>query len=157
MNLKTRGNSCAVRLLPIMLLGLCSCREVSYDMRDLKQPVVLNSNPFVFKDPGTNADLVDLDEYEANVMLTDLAVANSQNSTDQQESAANPAQVNAFLKIGGQTNRFIRNITLDVDYTAVNGLVALDENISIQAAGTVTEVRWQTASNTAAAGGGTKP
>lgn len=145
------------RMLSVLLLGLSSCREVTYDMRDLKQPVVLNENPFVTRSAWTNADLTDLDEYEAAVALADLAVANSNNSADEQESTANPAQVNAFLKIGGHTNRFIRNVTLDVDYTAVNGLVVLEEKISIQAAGTVTEVHWQAASNAVVAGGGTKP
>jgi hypothetical protein len=130
-------------LAPLALALLCSCRSVIYDMRQLRQPVVLNNNPILASTNASSLEIADVDSYTASVAVSEV-VASSGNgyatTTTTSHAEANEAQVSAFKKIGGQPNRAIRNVSLNVDYLAVNGLLVLADFAKIEAAGDVAEI-----------------
>jgi hypothetical protein len=128
------------QLCPLALMVVCSCKSVTYDMRRLEQPVLFNNNPCVAGKSACPVQVVNVDNYSATVSESEL-VASAGNTTTTQRTVANQAQVNAFNKIGGQNNRVIRGLSLDVDYLAINALLALSEKIEVRASGDVAEVR----------------
>lgn len=147
-------------LVPLAALGLCSCRSVTYDMRRLEQPIVLNNNPSLAGNAPASFEVLNVDRYSATVSDAEV-VASSGNAyattTTTQRTAANDAQVSAFRMIGGQTNRVIRGLTLEADSLAVNGLLVLADKVSVEAAGDVAELRWTSATNTPLTTGKSKP
>ena len=147
-------------LLPLAALGLCSCRSVTYDMRKLEQPVVLNNNPCLAGNAPASFEVVNVDKYSATVSDEEITVSSgygNTTTTTTQRAAANTAQVKAFEKIGGQANRVIRGLSLDADSLAFNALLALADKVSIEAAGDVAELRWTSATNIPLTTGGSKP
>ena len=129
------------KLLCLGALGLCSCKSASYDVRPITQPVLLNNNPCVLEKSVSPRNLVDVDTYQAKVVKSEFTAATSQNTTVSGGRTANTAQANAFNKLAGQKDRVIHGLTLDVKYTAINGLVFLSQSLEVQAAGNVAEVR----------------
>lgn len=124
---------------------LCSCQSVTYDVRQIQQPIVLNNNPFLAPANASSLGLTNVDTYTAMVSESDVTASSGNGyatTTVTTHAAANQAQVNAFDKIGGQQNRVIRNISLDTDYLAVNALFALAEKVSINASGDIAEFRY---------------
>ena len=124
------------KMLCLGALCLCSCKSASYDVRPITQPVLLNHNPCVSGKPN----VVDVDTYHATVAQSEYTAATSQNTTVSGRRVANNAQANAFGKLGGQKDRVIHGLTLDVKYTAVNGLIFLSQSLEVQADGNVAEV-----------------
>ena len=147
-------------LLPLAALGLCSCRSITYDMRRLEQPIVLNNNPSLAGNGPASFEVVNVDRYSATVSDAEV-VASSGNAysttTTTQRTAANDAQVRAFHMIGGQSNRVIRGLSLEADSLAINGLLVLADKVSVEAAGDVAEIRRTCATNTALTAGESKP
>lgn len=135
------GIACPQLTLIVALLGLCGCQSVTYDVRRVPQPILLNQNPCVAGKSAFPPQVVNIgDDYTAKVAQSETVAATSQNTTVTIQRAANQAQVNAFNKIGGQPNRLIRGLTLDVSFMAVNGLIVLSQNTEIQAHGDIAEV-----------------
>ena len=129
----------------LALIFLCSCESVTYDLRPIQQPVVLNDNPFLAPTNTSPLKLANVDTYTATVSVSDVTASYGNGyatTTVSTHTAANQAQVNAFNKIGGQTNRLIRNMSLDTDYLAINGLFALAEKVSINAVGDIAEIQF---------------
>ena len=151
---------CLAPLLPLAALGLCSCRSVTYDVRRLEQPVILNNNPFLAGNAPASFEVVNVDKYAASVSdaeITSSSGTGRTTTTTTQHAAANDAQVNAFRMIGGQPNRVIRGLSLEADSLAVNGLLVLADKVSVQAAGDVAETRRTRATPTALTTGESKP
>jgi hypothetical protein len=133
--------------LAVTLL-LVGCRTSTFDMRRLEQPVIANSNPFLGSSKSCGFNLVQVADYGAEVSQFHIAAGNSS-----QSQLANQAQVQAFQHIGGDTNRAIREVQVEIRYTAINALVALAESLSLQATGKVVELRPATGTNSVMAGG----
>lgn len=133
--------------IPIRAVGaslamtlLSSCTTAVYDMRQIQQPIVLNDNPFLSPATPSSLNLAKVDTYSADVYQEQMA-ASSGSTTATFTGLANKAQLNAFNKIGGQPNRTICDISLDVDQLAVNGLFVLVDKTAIRATGDVAEFR----------------
>ena len=104
----------AVTGVGLALFSLCSCTSITYDMRKLQQPVVLNDNPFLAPGNGSSLRLTNVDAYDATV--SHMTVTSSDgNNTSTSTQVANQAQVNAFNTIAGQ-RRVIRNVTLKAEH-----------------------------------------
>jgi hypothetical protein len=123
----------------MMMAVLCGCDTTTYDMHQLEQPVVINSNPFLNSPSGPAPQLTAVDEYDAEVGFSQM-VASAGNTTTTQTTVKNNAQLLAFSKIGGQDNRIIRNLSFDADFKAVNALMAMASHISITVTGEVAEI-----------------
>src|SRR5208283_1833725 len=63
--------------LVLALLCLCGCLSVTYDVRRLDQPVILNNNPCLLQPGADTVKLTDVDHYSAKVSRT-VAAASSQ-------------------------------------------------------------------------------
>jgi hypothetical protein len=124
----------------ITSLSLCACQSVTYDLRKLEQPVVFNKNPYLIGTKNNSVKLIDIDKYSAKVNKMSVTASNSY-ATTTSNKYHDPAQANAFAKIGGRTDLTIREVTLNVTAVAVNALLALGENTSIDANGKVTEIK----------------
>ncbi len=129
------------KMLCLGALCLCSCKSVSYDVRPITQPVLLNHNPCISGKSVSPRNVVDVDTYHAIVAQSEFAAATSQNTTVSGQRIANDAQPSAFGKLAGQKDRVIHGLTLDVKYTAINGLIFLSQSLEVQADGHVAEVR----------------
>lgn len=125
----------------LLSMLLCSCESATYDVRQIHQPIVLNNNPFLAPANASSLELRNVDTYTATVSETDVA-AGGGNTTTTSHADVNQAQVNAFNKIGGQSNRAIRNVSLDADFLALNALFLLAEQESISAVGNVAEFQY---------------
>jgi hypothetical protein len=136
-------------LLCLCPLCLCACKSVTFDVRRLEQPVLLSNNPCLAGKGGASPEVVNVDTYSATVSKAEMT-ASAGNTTTTAVSVSNQAQVNAFQKIGGQRNRVIRDLSLDLDSLAINGLFVLVEKASVQASGNVAEVRVRPDANTPA-------
>jgi hypothetical protein len=129
--------------IPVALL--CSCRSVTYDVRRIEEPMLMGSE-VALKSGGTASfELQEVDTYAANVEASEVVASAPTGAytttTMTSASAMNSAQLCAYEKIGGTSNRAIRDIMLDVNYVAINALVALGESISISATGKVVELK----------------
>ena len=126
----------------LVCLGACSCMSVAYDMRKLKQPVVMNDNPFVCS--STNAPaLKKIDDYggmtASSLVVASTGTGNSTQTTTQQ-GMANNAQVEAFKKIGGDPHLTITHVRLNSESIGVYLLFVAAESVSIHATGSVCRV-----------------
>jgi len=131
--------------------GLCACKSVSLDMRELQYPVILNPNPFVGRrigeQPGrrvdTYAGLVTARELTASVSSPGYYTPGGgyayANTTTSSSTAGNDAQVAAFAKLAGHPDRAITGVTIDVATLNINALVALGQRVDISVSGSVTE------------------
>jgi hypothetical protein len=162
-------------LLAAMISGLfllCSCgvsdRSMKFDVRQLQQPMVMNSNPFLGPTNGFSGTITNVATYLATNSFSSegsrsywtgtYTVLNKDGTTttyDQYSTSpttfkyVNQVQVSAFLQIGGQTNRFIHNIILKTD----NG----GGDVSLTARGDVAEFHSEVVTNTPAPSGGSRP
>lgn len=128
----------------VVLLFFCSCRSVTYDVRRLEEPILLGDRVTLSSPTAASVPVHEVGDYHAEVTSAQMTASTGMGygaATTTTQSLANEAQVKAFEQIGGATNRAIRNITLDVNYVAINALVALAEQISISATGKVVEVQ----------------
>ena len=126
-------------LAPLLaLLFLCSCTSTVYDMRQLAQPVVLNNNPFLFSGTTIPPKLVRVDTYSATVSNSDSASQGTDTI-----SGVNTAQLNAFLKIGGEPDCSIRNVTLDAGSGCFFLVFLLGSGADIEATGEVVQIQAQ--------------
>ena len=135
---------------PLLFIAFCGCDSVTYDMHQMHQPVVINGNPFLDSGNAGVPALAKVDSYAAEVNEAQMTASNG-NATTTQINRKNNAQVAAFAKIGGQSNRAILNVTLDANFTAVNALMALGSEISIKATGDVGEFPVAVSTNNPAA------
>ncbi len=123
---------------------LCSCSYTVYDMRQLDQPVVLNNNPFLLQPNKPPPKLVKVDAYSAEVNNSNTEEDTSpqdETTTTTTTTSINTAQLNAFLKIGGEPNYCIRNVSLDAIGGEVNLIFLVATAEDIEATGEVTEVQ----------------
>lgn len=128
--------------LAMMLLS--SCTSAVYDVRQIQQPIVLNDNPFLAPATPASLNLAKVDTYSATVYRGQITASYGNGyatTTTSTLSVANQAQVNAFQAIGGQPNKTICGLSLDIDYLAFNGLFVLADKATIQAAGDVAQFR----------------
>ncbi len=119
-----------------VLVFLCSCTSSVYDMRQLDQPVVLNNNPFLVSRTTPPPKLVRIDTYSAKVSNDE---SDTQDTTT--TSGVDTAQLNAFLKIGGEPNCSIRNVTLDASCGWVNLVFLFGNGADIEATGEVAQIQ----------------
>lgn len=127
-------------LLCLGSLCLCSCKSVTYDVRRLDQPILLNNNPCLAGTAAARVEVANLDRYSATVSDVDM-VASAGNTTTTSRAVVKGAQVNAFNKIGGQQDRVIRGLSFDAECAGINGLFILINKISVQASGDVAQVK----------------
>lgn len=125
----------------LLSMLLCSCESATYDVRQIHQPIVLNNNPFLAPANASSLGIRNVDKYIAMVSESDVS-ASSGYATTTSHGADNQAQVGAFNKIGGQSNRAIRNVSLDTDFWAMNVVFGLAEQESIIATGDVAEFQY---------------
>jgi hypothetical protein len=127
-------------LLGLSCLLLCSCESVTYDMRRLEQPVLLNSLSAPGQTTTAGYELIRVEDYTAEVWVTSSFY--SQGDTDVTEtSTGNQAQINAFMKIGGDTNCVIHAMALDIDVVAVNAVLFLADDTRLKSVGEVAQIR----------------
>jgi len=155
---RAAGYAATSRLLCLSLLTvfLCSCSSVTYDMMQLKQPILLNGNPFLGS-PAKGCKLVEKDFYAAKVeksIVTRSSQSSGYGTGTTTERNQNDAQIKAFEKIGGQDSLTITDIVLDADFLCVNAVFALSESVSITATGKVQEVVSEDTASEKAGGGG---
>lgn len=126
----------------LICLGVCSCMSVAYDMRKLKQPVVMNDNPFLCS--STNAPaLKRIGNYGGSAAASLVVASTGSGSTTQtttQQGLANNAQAEAFKKIGGDPNLTITHVQLTSESIGIYLVFVAAEAVSIQATGTVCRV-----------------
>lgn len=116
-----------------------SCMSAKLDMRELKQPVTMNNNPFVYSEGESIPTLNPVDSYSAEVSESyfySSFMGQSQSQTD----VKNEAQLKAFEKIGGDPSKTITGAKIESQYFAINWLIAMGNFISISATGTVSQV-----------------
>lgn len=114
------------------LVFLCSCSSTVYDMRQLNQPVVLNTNPFLISQTAAPPKLITMAPYSATVQYTD-----ENNAT----TVINTAQLNAFLQIGGEPSCLIHNVSLDTDGWQRYWVVLLGTSATIKATGEAAQIQ----------------
>lgn len=119
------------------LVFLCSCSSSVYDMRQLDQPVVLNNNPFLISETAASPKIINVDTYSATIIREGDGVTSDGAVT---ASATNTAQLNAFLKIGGEPNYFIHNISLRLTPARIRG-GPISNPLDIEATGEVAEIQ----------------
>ena len=112
---------------------------VVYDMRGVQQPVILNGNPFLALTTNSLPKLVKVDTYAASVNNRHTIVASSEYTTTEINSSGNSAQVNAFMKIGGQDNRVIRKVSVKAYCGMVYLIFAFINGGDIEAKGEVAQ------------------
>jgi hypothetical protein len=126
----------------LIVAALCSCTAV-YDVRLLEQPVILNDNPFLLSEGGPRFQIaVTTNKYVAEVSKSETSYP-LENSDDDEESSrteeTNEAQVHAYGQIGGQTNRFIRKLSLDAQGGHVFWIFMVSSAAQVWAEGEVAE------------------
>jgi hypothetical protein len=148
-----------MRQIPLPVLGaslamtfLCSCttapngvrnydgRPQVYNMREMEQPIILNDNPFLLSGTNSPPKLTKVDTYKAEVGHSQMDTEDgSGQGMDTKTSDDNEAQANAFLKIGGQPNRTIRNLSLGAGSGMFNGIFFIFNGSAINSTGDVVE------------------
>lgn len=124
------------------LIGMftCSCLNVTYDMRKLEHPVVMNANPFLRDAAGSPApDLKPTGSYQGKVSRAEMVVSSGQ-STASNSTRVNDAQVNAFLLVGGEPSETITRVRLDSESFGLNLLFALNNGVSVVAKGSANHI-----------------
>ena len=128
----------------ILLLATCgACMSVTYDMRKLTQPVVMNKNPFVHgADPRVQMSPVNTYQARVSTMLMVSSQGgpggNSQTTTT--SSAVNEAQANAFEKIGGDDSMVITDVMLNTYSFGLNLLIIVADGIEMAGKGSVQKI-----------------
>lgn len=142
-------------LLPLLL---CSCESVTFDARQLPQPMVLNDNPFLGPTNSFSLVLTKVDQYAATTEYEEYNLYTTKEEEQQTHHVSvNEAQVKAFEKIGGQTNRFIRNVALNASAVSACWLFYAGSDITVEAQGNVTEFHSVADTNVPVAVGGANP
>ena len=121
--------------------ALASCASVTFDMRGLQQPVVMNGNAIAGRtdsSPSSGA----VDTFAATVAYAQFTASTptgnqGQIRTQSDRTVVNEAQVKAFEKIGGDPTGSITHVALDYDCRSINGLIALGTGVFIVANGKV--------------------
>ncbi|HNX33245.1 MAG TPA: hypothetical protein PKM57_01370 [Kiritimatiellia bacterium] len=124
------------------LIGMftCSCMNVTYDMRKLEHPVVMNANPFLSGAGGAPApDMSPTGSYQGKVSRAEMVVSSGQ-STASNSTRVNDAQVKAFLLVGGEPSEAITRVRLDSESVGLNLLFALNSGVSVVANGSVNHI-----------------
>lgn len=118
-----------------MLIAICgACMSVTYDMRKLTQPVLMNRNPCVHAtDP--RVQLAPVDKYEATIFRA-MAVTSEQSF----DNFMNDAQTKAFEKIGGDNSLIITDVIFDANSFGVNLLLGVANRVEMIGKGAVQKV-----------------
>jgi hypothetical protein len=150
------------RLCPVIGIGLlsilgCGCESVTFDVRTLPQPIVLNSNPFLAPPDACPFVVTHVDNYAASVEYAESSwLAEDKKDEVTQYEKVNDLQLRAFEKIAGQTNRFIRNVTLDASAHSIYAIFFTAQRSTVAASGDVCEFHGAT-TNAQVGAGGTPP
>ena len=108
--------------------------KVVYDMRKLENPVVMNSNPFI-GDRNFRPKLETVDAYSVEVYKMKFGGQYTTNSSGQ-----NPAQVEAFKKIGGDDTKAITDVKIDLQSFFFYGLLLIGDGNNIAATGKIRQI-----------------
>ena len=143
----------------VLLSGLlCACNSVTFDARQFSQPMVLNNNAFL--GPTNAAFLVstNVDHYAATTKYEEHSwLTSKQEQQETHHTLVNEAQANAFKKIGGQTNRFIRNVMLEAVAAHAYTPFFMGLSTRVEVGGDVAEFHAAPDTNAPALIGGTQP
>jgi hypothetical protein len=125
----------------LLAVFLPSCMSSTFDVRGIKQPIVMNRNPVANRNESSPTSGA-VDTYAAIVgrsQFTSSSPTGSQNQvrTQQTWTVANDAQVQAFMKIGGDSGASITEVSLEYRDRFINLLLALGMSVDVSAKGTV--------------------
>lgn len=116
-------------------VALAGCSTSTLDMRALHQPVLLNSNPIAGSGPELPSS-TGVDTYSA-VVSTRISAAGAGGSSSSSYGQVNQPQVAAFGKIGGDPSLAITDVSVDVDFSALNLIFALMTDVTLTLNGSV--------------------
>lgn len=127
-----------------LLLVTCgACMSVSYDMRKLSQPVIMNRNPFVHA-VESRVQLAPVDTYQAMVfnamVVTSQGGPGGSSQTTTTSAAVNEAQAKAFEKIGGDNSLAITDVMLNANSFGMNLLFGVADRVEIIGKGSVQKI-----------------
>jgi hypothetical protein len=129
----------------LALMFLCSCTAPDgtrwydgnpqvFDVRQIKQPIVINENPFLASPTNIPPELTKVDIYTAEVNDT-ISFFNNPAT----ENFVNNPRENALQKIDGETNRMIHNMTLQTSWVMFAGFLLFGDGGGIRCTGDVAE------------------
>ena len=121
-------------------LALSGCMRVCLDLRPIESPVVLNRNPFVGGAPAGAAALP-VGTYDTRLGQGWFFVAVPRGGSSSGYNAKDKAQLDAFMEVGGHTNRAITGVALGARRFAIWGLFFASQSVTLDATGQTQEYK----------------
>ena len=129
----------------VLLLATCSaCMSVTYDMRKLSQPVILNRNPFVHA-AESRVQMSQIDTYQAAVFVAMVVTSQGGgpgggSQTTTANTSVNEAQAKAFEKIGGDNSMAITDVMFNANSFGMNLLIGVADRVEMIGKGSVQKI-----------------